>query len=230
MARQYISFDDDDSPLSTSVPSSSSSTASETASINESVNRNKSKSNLIQITEEEKYNLSPSKSTMEDKEPESSDKTKLHRNISIETSGSRDKFPTSPPEVLTPVNHVGIGELTPISVEMNKNFESPDNSDEILEVPTDISAVLTAVESKNRQEVHRKEEKINELLKENESLKDQVKKYVSAIQMLRRDDDGLNNALKGLQNEPIPDYKGEAKMFEKKLVQVRNSKISTLEL
>ncbi|KAJ8980467.1 hypothetical protein NQ317_013220 [Molorchus minor] len=89
-----------------------------------------------------------------------------------------------------------------------------------LEVPTDISAVLTAVETKYSDELCKKEEKINMLGKENDSLKEQVKKYVSAIQMLRRDDEGLQKALDGLQLEQQPDYKVEAKIFEKKLVQV----------
>lgn len=221
MARQYISFDDEDSPLSTSVPSSSSSTASDTASLGDSIKKSNSKNNLIQI-EEERYKL-PMNSAMDNKVMESvdrKDKPKLLRKLSIETSGSRDKFPTSPPELLTPITQSEVGELTPISVEINKNFESPDNSDEMLEVPTDISAILTAVESKNQEELHKKEKKISELAKENESLKEQVKKYVSAIQMLRSDDEDLNKVLEELQIESLPDYKREAKIFEKKLVQV----------
>lgn len=58
------------------------------------------------------------------------------------------------------------------------------------------------------------------MAKENDALKEQVKKYVSAIQMLRRDDEGVKKALDGLQIESQPDYKGEAKIFEQKLVQV----------
>lgn len=148
------------------------------------------------------------------------EKPRVVRALSIENSGSRDKFSSTVPETLTPIAETGVGELTPVSVELNKNFDSPDISDDILEVPSDISAVLTAVEVKNQEELRKKEEKISLLLKENESLKEQVKKYVSAIQMLRRDDEGLQKALEGLQVEQQPDYKSEAKIFEKKLVQV----------
>lgn len=58
------------------------------------------------------------------------------------------------------------------------------------------------------------------LSKENEGLKEQVKKYVGAIQMLRRDDEGLQKALDGLQPETPPDYRGEAQVYEQKLIQV----------
>lgn len=148
--------------------------------------------------------------------------TKLQRKLSVETSGSREKFPTQVPALLTPVNHIEVGELTPVSVEVNQNFESPDTSDEILEIPTDISAVLTAVEDRNKEELRKKDDKISSLLKENEFLHEQVKKYVSAIQLLRKDDGNeLNKALEDL--EVVDDhhnYEEEAKLFEKKLIQV----------
>lgn len=48
------------------------------------------------------------------------------------------------------------------------------------------------------------------LCKENEALKNQLTKYMSAIQMLKRD---------GHPESP-PDYKDEAKMYEQKLIQV----------
>lgn len=144
------------------------------------------------------------------------------RKLSIESSGSRDKFTTKVPEILTPVNNVEIGELTPVSMEVNPNFGSPDNSDELLEIPTDISAVLTALEDKNNEELRKKDEKINRMIKENEFLQDQIKKYVSAIQMLRKNDSTeLNNVLEGLELEDHPDYEQEAKLFEKKLIQVK---------
>ncbi|KAJ8932768.1 hypothetical protein NQ314_014470 [Rhamnusium bicolor] len=220
VARQFISFDDDDSILSTSVPSSSSSTASDSNSIGESsCIKSKSKYSLNQIDEERKHNKMEEETTKKAIKEEK-DKPKVVRTLSIENSGSREKFSSTVPETLTPITETGIGELTPVSVEVNKNFESPDTSDEILEVPTDISAVLTAVESKNKEELYKKEEKIKLLIKENEGLKEQVKKYVSAIQMLRKDDEGLQKALEGLQFDEQPDYKGEAKIFERKLVQV----------
>lgn len=219
VARQFISFEDDDSILSTSVPSSSSSTASDSNSIGESSShKTKSKHSLSQISKDNKthkMNEGVDNMVKEDhKQP------KLIKKLSIENSGSRDKFSSTVPETLTPIAEAGVGELTPVSVEVNKNFDSPDISDDILEVPTDISAVLTAVEIKNQEEIQKRDEKIVLLSKENESLKEQVKKYVSAIQMLRRDDEGLQKALDGLQIDQQPDYRSEAKIFEKKLVQV----------
>lgn len=196
VARQFISFDEDDSSvLSTSVPSTSSSISSDTS--NDQSSKTTSKRHLKEIVEENK---------MEEKQTK--------RQLSIETSGSREKFTGEVPETLTPVSHSEIGELTPVSVEINKNFESPDTSDEILEVPTDISEVLTAVETRNKEELKKKQDKIDQLLKENDILKEQVKKYVSAIQMLK------NNENVTLEDLNQPDYQNEAKLFEKKLVQV----------
>ncbi|CAH0555655.1 unnamed protein product [Brassicogethes aeneus] len=214
VARQFISFDDDDSGrLSTSLPSSSSSMSSlETSSCAEAAKPPAlADPQLNQISEEARADPKP---------PEPQRPHSVHRKLSFENSGSRDKFSTEVPGSLTPVSQVEIGELTPVSVEVNKNFESPDSSDDILEVPTDISAVLIAVENKNQEELAKRQEKIDLLAKENDGLKEQIKKYVGAIQMLRRDDDGMQKALDGLQIEPQPDYKGEAKCFERKLVQV----------
>lgn len=149
------------------------------------------------------------------------EKSKPQRKLSIEASGSREKFSMTVPEILTPVNQIEVGELTPVSVEINANFESPDNSDQILEIPTDISAVLTAVEDKNKEELLKKDEKITNLLKEKEFLQEQVKKYVSAIRMLKRHDSSeLNDVLEVLDLDDSPDYEKEAKLFEKKLIQV----------
>lgn len=220
VARQFISFEDDDSVLSTSVPSSSSSTASDSNSIGDNCStKTKSKRPLGKKSEGEK-NSKMSEEGDRNIVREENKHPKLIKKLSIENSGSRDKFSSTVPETLTTIAETGVGELTPISVEVNKNFDSPDISDDILEVPTDISAVLTAVEIKNQEEIQKRDEKITILSKENESLKEQVKKYVSAIQMLRRDDEGLQKALEGLQIDQQPDYRNEAKIFEKKLVQV----------
>ncbi|XP_076251587.1 sorting nexin-29 isoform X2 [Rhynchophorus ferrugineus] len=228
IARQFISFDED--MLSTSVPSiSSSSTCSDTSSLGNSKEypveeQSKSKySTDMENCPNDIMNLDNcteiSETTVEKIKTE--EKPKLSRKLSIENSGSRDKFSTSLPETLTPINQNNIGELTPVSVERLKDFEEyPDTSDDILEVPTDISAVLTAVENKNLEEIKKRDEKINCLNKENESLKEQIKKYVEAIQMLRRDDETMQRALDGLQIDHQPDYKGEAQMYEQKLVQV----------
>ncbi|CAH1154253.1 unnamed protein product [Phaedon cochleariae] len=217
VARQFISFDEDDSTLSTSIPSSSSSTASDSMSLGDNTTtRNISRPGIVkpgmnQINED--HSKTRRMETDEEKV------TKLVRRLSIENSGAREKFSTTLPDTLTPVQSE-IGELTPISVEMNKNYDSPSTSEDILEVPTDISAVLTAVESRNREELHRKDERISLLAKENEALKEQVKKYVSAIQMLESDDEGINGILEDLNIPAMPNYRVEAKMFEKKLVQV----------
>lgn len=196
VARQFISFDDDDSSiLSTSLPSTSSS-SSDSADI--------LSSKIMDKIEETKSEV---------------DKT-IKRQLSIETSGTRDKFTGDIPETLTPVIQTEIGELTPVSVEISNN--SPGGiSDEILEVPTDISAVLTALELRNSEELNKKQGRIDILVKENDILKDQIKKYVSAIQLLQNDDEDVENTLKNLGiSENQPNYKDEAKLFEKKLVQV----------
>nr|CAI5849692.1 unnamed protein product [Callosobruchus analis] len=205
VARQLISFDDDDSAISTSVPSSSSSTTSDSFSLDDS-NSTKEKSKRI------------SKKKME--QPTEAEDEIRPRKLSMENSGSREKY-YSAVESLTPVAQVEIGELRPVSVEINENFSGTAGSTEdAVEVPTDISAVLTAVELKNKEELDRKEEKIQLLTKQNESLQEQVKSYMSALQMLRRDDEGLNETLEKLQIEGQPDYKWEASFFQQKLLQV----------
>lgn len=214
VARQFISFEDDDSNLSTSIPSSCSSSTSDSTSLGD--NTSKTKQTLLNQIDEEKLNKSPEKmeNNVEEQIPA------IQRTLSIENSGSREKYSTHVPESLTPVTQEEIGELTPVSVELNKHFDSPENSDEIIELPTDISAVLSAVETKNKEEIEKREEKILLLSKENESLKGQLKKYISAIQMLRSDDEEISDILEELEIESQPNYKVEAKMFEHKLVQV----------
>ncbi|KAJ3640532.1 hypothetical protein Zmor_003825 [Zophobas morio] len=213
VARQLISFDEDDtSVLSTSVPSTSSSISSDSNS-NDNQSSKTTNKQLKDIVEENK----PHKPEMSNE----NEKSTIKRKLSIETSGSREKFTGDVPETLTPVTHAEIGELTPVSVEINKNFESPDVSDDILEIPTDISEVLTAVEAQNKEELKKKQDKIDALSKENEILKEQIKKYVGAIQMLQDNDvDDLQKTLEDLEISEQPDYKGEAKLFERKLVQV----------
>lgn len=199
VARQFISFDDDDSVLSSSVPSSSGSIKSETQS-------NKDNQSLSDLPEEE-----PSSH-------ETMDKPK--RKLSVENSGTRDSFSKSLEGPLTPITPASVGELTPVFVESPKHLDST-TSDEAVEVSTDISAVLTVVENKNREEVGKLQEKIETLTKENAILKEQLKKYVSAIQMLEIRDENLESTLEELQiGQQQPNYKYEAQFFEKKLVQV----------
>lgn len=197
VAKQLISFDEDDSVLSSSVPSSSSSITSD-------------------------YN-SPgsSKEIKEDsikKDKMEQDERREKNYVSIEKSSVRRKYSSSLEGPLTPVASVAVGELTPVSVETPRDFDALDTtSDDTVEVPTDISAVLTVVENKNKEEINKLQEKINALNNENDSLKDQLQKYVSAVKLLQTDEEGLENEV---AIERIPDYKSEAKVFEKKLVQV----------
>lgn len=113
VARQIISFDEDDSMLSTSVPSISS-TSSDSSSIGkQSKDVNETSSNL------EMEKPQPNDNTIRESEISSIEYTKSNRNrkLSVENSGSRSRFSSSVPESLTPINHSNIGELTPVSVE-----------------------------------------------------------------------------------------------------------------
>ncbi|ENN75472.1 hypothetical protein YQE_08021, partial [Dendroctonus ponderosae] len=201
VARQIISFDEDDSMLSTSVPSiSSSSTCSDSSSIG--------KQRLVEDSDSKKTMDNKHAATNSIPSAKDAEKPKTGRQLSIENSGSREKFSSNVPGSLTPINQNSIGE------------ESPDTSDDILEVPTDISAVLTVVENRNQEEIKRRDDRIVRLSKENEALKNQLTKYMSAIQMLKRDDQGMHQQLDGIEAESPPDYKDEAKMYEQKLIQV----------
>lgn len=82
---------------------------------------------------------------------------------------------------------------------------------------------MSAVENRNKVEVDRLQQQISRLSKENDSLKEHLKKYVDAIQLLQRDDPNIQDALEGLNIDEVqlPDYKSEAKLFERKLVQVK---------
>ncbi|KAL3268225.1 hypothetical protein HHI36_007349 [Cryptolaemus montrouzieri] len=207
VARQFISFDED-SLLSSSIPSSSGSISSETNSLSETQYSSSAPKQYVKIKRTPSFK-------MEDKLHEESPDD-IRRKLSKENSGTHSRFSSQVPETLTPVSQANIGELTPILVEIGEEGGSPDFSDEIVEAPSDISAVLTAVESKNEEERKKLQDKIEFLNKENETLKGQVKKYLSALKMLGRDDE-----LEDMdQIEGMPDYKSEAKIFEKKLVQV----------
>lgn len=282
IAKQIISFDDEENILSSSVPSSSSSITSETNSnfevfasktnlalplnmeeekVKESDKRGndnfslKKTDNLTykkpdNLSFKENHDLVHKENNYSSKSIPEIKKEKPVRKLSIETSGSRDKFSTFIEGTLTPVQS-NIGELTPVSVEVNE--ESPNTSDDTVEIPMDISAVLTVCENRNIEEIKRLKEKVETLNKENFSLKEQLKKYINAVKMLKTDD---VNAVKILQKEisttqllnmeensskkdvdsqtnaPTDetkqrteisnrqDYKSEAKEYERKLVQV----------
>lgn len=196
MAKQLISFDEDDSVLSSSVPSSSGSITSDSNSPHSSIQEAKVKEEKMEHTVIKEENV----------------------DNPIEKSVVRRKYSSSLEGPLTPVASVSVGELTPVSVETQKDFEAFDNtSDDTVEVPTDISAVLTIVENKNKEEMNRLQEKLRIVNKENDNLKEQLQKYVSAVRLLQTDEDGSEN---GIDLEHVPDYKSEAKVFERKLVQV----------
>lgn len=199
-ARQFISFDDDDSVLSSSFPSSSGSVKSETQSTKDNQSLREVPENEIQTMEND---------------------TKTKRKLSVENSGVRESFSKTVDGPLTPISPTSVGELTPVSVESPKHLDNV--SDDGLEVPTDISAVLTVVENKNKEEIDKLREKIDSLSKENVNLKEQLKTYVSAVQMLKNNEENLEE-LEIEQQQP--DYKYEAKIFEKKLVQVSLNKIN----
>ncbi|KAF5296667.1 hypothetical protein FQR65_LT10207 [Abscondita terminalis] len=208
VAKQIISFDEDDSVLSSSIPSSSSSiTSDNTVDLPRDL-----------LKDSPTFNSGEETSNMGNSELQKSDKRKL----SLETSGTHNKFSFEIDGTLTPVEQSNVGELTPVSTVKNEGSDSPDTSDDIIEVPTDISSLLVALENKSKDEILKLREIIKGMTSENDSLKEQLKKYVSAVQMLRRDDVSLHKALEGLQLDgtQIPDYKSEAKVFEEKLVQV----------
>lgn len=185
VAKQLISFDEDDSVLSSSVPSSSGSITSDSNSPQSSTKIKEGKMEPTVIKEEK---------------------------VDVEKSVVRRKYSSSLEGPLTPVASVSVGELTPVSVETQKDFDN--TSDDTVEVPTDISAVLTIVENKNKEEMNRLQEKIRIVNKENDHLKEQLQKYVSAVRLLQTDEEGSENGI------DVPDYKSEAKVFERKLVQV----------
>lgn len=188
-----ISFDEGDSVLSSSVPSSSSSITSDSNSPESSkvITEDPVKEEKMEpIVEKEKSSIPTDKSTV------------------------RRKYSSSLDGPLTPISAAAVGELTPVSVETSKDFEALDTaSDDTVEVPTDISAVLTVVENKNKEEINRLQEKIRTISNENDHLKNQLQKYVSAVKLLDTDEEGLESGVE-------VDYKSEAKVFERKLVQV----------
>ncbi|KAI4461196.1 sorting nexin-29-related [Holotrichia oblita] len=200
--KQVISFDDEENILSSSVPSSSSSVTSDTNSSNE-----------LRTNLDNKGSNSNRQSDLP-----SNSEVKLKRKLSFEASGSRDKFQNSIDGPLTPIQS-NIGELTPISVETI--IDSPEVNETICkDIPIDISAVFTEIEKKNV-EFMKLNEKIAFLNKENTTLKEQLNKYVGAVQMLKQGNGSLQKTLEDLQIDgQKPDYKHEAKIFEKKLVQV----------
>lgn len=208
VAKQFISFDDDDSILSSSIPSSSSSITSENTQENMSSNKTK-------LTTE-KPSLNENTQT---KSENDASKTELKQRLSpLQTKQSEKEEPkrrfSSLDGPLTPVTTENIGELTPVSVETIKSPECLDNSsDDTLEVSTDIVAVMDVVESKSKEEIEALQQTVNDLLKENENLRERIGKFESVKV------EGEGESLRDVDDN-VPDYKSEAKFFESKLLQV----------
>lgn len=77
-------------------------------------------SNSISQSEETKEHRNDTKSEANENpsnEINCDEKPKITRKLSIENSGTRNKFSSNVPETLTPINQNSIGELTPVSVE-----------------------------------------------------------------------------------------------------------------
>lgn len=199
VAKQIISFDEDNSSSfsSSSVPSTS---GSITSDINAS--QHSSTNNDTQILE----------NSNQFRNFDSSRGEENGGNFMAENRNHRQQSPLIPME-----ETLGIGELTPVD-NANKN-DTSSISDESVEISTDISAVLTVVEMKNKEEQDRLQEKIDLLAKENDHLKLQLKEYVSALQIINRknNEDDLEGKT-GDANENA--VSNETKLYEKKLVQV----------
>lgn len=128
---------------------------------------------------------------------------------------------------MTPVQHSQLGELVFVATDIEQyGSESPGSTDDgTIEIPTDIVAVLTTVENKNKEERGQLMERISKLTSDNENLKMRLKKYISAVQMLKTDGNIAHKALADLSfsEESVDgeiDHLDEVKLYEEKLVQV----------
>lgn len=93
------------------------------------------------------------------------------------------------------------------------------------EARTHLQAELTESGRQHAEKVERLETRIQALVRENELLKHQLRKYVGAVQMLKRDGTQAHEALASMEaTQPRPvdalDYHNEAREYEKKLIQV----------
>jgi sorting nexin-29 len=91
----------------------------------------------------------------------------------------------------------------------------------------ELKAALAETNRQHHDKVERLESRIQALVRENELLKHQLRKYVGAVQMLKRDGTQAHEALASLEaSQPkagdlaYPDYHHEAREYEKKLIQV----------
>ncbi|XP_071037773.1 sorting nexin-29 [Parasteatoda tepidariorum] len=98
-----------------------------------------------------------------------------------------------------------------------------------MEITDGLRAELEDTKRNCEEKVERSESKFQTLSRENELLKHQLKKYITAVQMLKHDSEGRVQELTSMIGEihpPIPepkhfiDHQYEASEYEKKLVQV----------
>lgn len=97
--------------------------------------------------------------------------------------------------------------------------------EQMQETNTHLQAEMSEKQRQHTEKTERLEARIQALARENELLKHQLRKYVGAVQMLKRDGMQAYEALaslEGQQSRPIDpaDYHHEAQEYEKKLIQV----------
>uniref|UniRef100_T1J6X9 Large ribosomal subunit protein uL13 n=1 Tax=Strigamia maritima TaxID=126957 RepID=T1J6X9_STRMM len=109
--------------------------------------------------------------------------------------------------------------------EQNKSLRSL--LDREMEMCSGLRVEMDEIKEKNQERVERLQTKLQALSRENELLKHQLKKYVGAVQMLKKD--GFKNENNCLSGDPVPaipeqkpfiDYHFEATEYERKLIQV----------
>ena len=96
-----------------------------------------------------------------------------------------------------------------------------DKKNTLEEQKSSLQVQLNDCKLENRQlkdQLNVTEQQISELTKENLILKEQLKKYMSAVQMLKNSSSNPPNTLS--PTSPPPDYHREASHFEEKLVQI----------
>lgn len=151
---------------------------------------------------------------------ENNEKRTVKTEISKETDQSHENYVPKSQGLITLTNG-DMSDFTPVLFETKQKFQSSDNPDDLFEIPSDVTSLLNTLEVKN-EELHKKDEKIQILLKENEHLQQQIKKYVNVIHVLKQNDNTkLDSLLNNLKLDEQTDYEKEAKLFENKLIQVR---------
>lgn len=75
---------------------------------------------------------------------------------------------------------------------------------------------LARFQRQHQNQLERHELQLQALNRENELLRQQLRKYVTAVQMLRRDSDSTTVS----EEDPSLDYHGEAQQYQEKLIQV----------